>query len=183
MALELGDQLRALDAQPDHVFVVAGTSAAGLALAGKLLGTAYRVHAVSVTESSAVLLAREVAFARYVCDLLDLPGTLESEDICLHDEYVGAGYGVATPEAVAALRQAARAEGLFLDPIYTGRAFAALLGAVRAGHVLAGEVAVFVHTGGLPALFAYADAMLALPDDGAQTSGESDQGVVTSRQA
>jgi hypothetical protein len=58
-----------------------------------------------------------------------------------------------------------------------------LLGAIRAGHVRAGEVAVFVHTGGLPALFAYADAVMALPDDGAQASGQSRQGVVTSRPA
>jgi D-cysteine desulfhydrase/L-cysteate sulfo-lyase len=163
--LELLEQLQALDVQADHMVIVAGSSAAGLALAAKLLGVPVRVHAVSVTESSAALRARAVAYARAACELLGLPPVLQEDDLCLHDEYVGAGYQVATPEAVAAIRQAARAEGLLLDPIYTGRGFAALLGAIRDGHIRAGEVAVFVHTGGLPALFAYDKALLSLPDN------------------
>ncbi|GAB7036563.1 MULTISPECIES: pyridoxal-phosphate dependent enzyme [Catenuloplanes] len=63
-------------------------------------------------------------------------------------ERIGAGYATVTDEVRAALRLAARTEGLFLDPIYTGRAMAGL--AATAG---AGDRVVFLHTGGLPGLF------------------------------
>ncbi|WP_238010706.1 pyridoxal-phosphate dependent enzyme [Dactylosporangium sp. AC04546] len=68
---------------------------------------------------------------------------------------VGAGYGALAPGVAGALRLAARTEGLFLDPTYTGRALAGLRACVADGRIGAGERTVFVHTGGLPGLFAH----------------------------
>ncbi|HRI56907.1 MAG TPA: D-cysteine desulfhydrase family protein, partial [Anaerolineae bacterium] len=59
----------------------------------------------------------------------------------------------------AALRLLASSEGLLLDPVYTGRALAGLLDLIRQGRFAAEETVVFWHTGGLPALFAYADQL------------------------
>lgn len=70
----------------------------------------------------------------------------------------GDGYGSPTESCREALDLAARTEGLLLDPVYTGKALAGLIGAAREGRIRPGQKVVFVHTGGLPALFATAYA-------------------------
>ncbi|MFD0484560.1 pyridoxal-phosphate dependent enzyme [Kineococcus sp. GCM10028916] len=75
-----------------------------------------------------------------------------------HDQ-VGGGYGVLTPAVAEAVALVARTEGIVLDPVYTGRAAAGLLAAVRAGDVGAGERTVLLHSGGLPGLFGHPQAV------------------------
>ncbi|MDQ1436427.1 MAG: D-cysteine desulfhydrase [Acidimicrobiaceae bacterium] len=70
----------------------------------------------------------------------------------------GAGYGATTDECREALGLAAATEGLVLDPVYTGKAMAGLIAARREGRVAPDTRTVFVHTGGMPALFAHAYA-------------------------
>lgn len=77
---------------------------------------------------------------------------------CL-DDWVGPGYSLPSPEMVAAVRTAARTEGVLLDPVYTGKAFAGLLGLIERGEIGAGERVLFVHTGGAPVLHAYAGVL------------------------
>ena len=69
-----------------------------------------------------------------------------------HDR-IGAGYGAPTDECLRAMEIMARTEGLVLDPVYSGKAMAGLMAAVAAGTVRPGSRVVFVHTGGMPALF------------------------------
>lgn len=71
---------------------------------------------------------------------------------------VGAGYGTLTDEVRAALSLLARTEGIVLDPVYTGRAAAGLVAAVRTGDIRPGERTVLLHSGGLPGLFGHPDA-------------------------
>jgi D-cysteine desulfhydrase family pyridoxal phosphate-dependent enzyme len=66
----------------------------------------------------------------------------------------GAGYGKPTPECLEAIRAAARLEGLILDPVYTGKAMAGLIGWIREGRFGERQSVLFWHTGGAPALFA-----------------------------
>jgi D-cysteine desulfhydrase family pyridoxal phosphate-dependent enzyme len=80
---------------------------------------------------------------------------LTSDDVVVHDEF-GGTYGVATPECVKAIHLAARTEGLLLDPVYTGKAMAGLADLIHRGRWRSGQNVVFWHTGGQPALFAYA---------------------------
>ncbi len=70
-----------------------------------------------------------------------------------HDRF-GAAYGAQTEETRQALRLAARCEGLILDPVYTGKAMAGLVAGVASGRIPVDARVVFIHTGGLPALFA-----------------------------
>jgi L-cysteate sulfo-lyase len=74
-------------------------------------------------------------------------------------DQVGIGYGHLSDSVRAALRVAARTEGLILDPIYTGRAMAGLAAAVTDGTIRPGQRTVFLHSGGLPGLFGHPDAM------------------------
>lgn len=157
-SIELLEQLRAAgagDGQRVHLFLVGGTSAAGLALGGKLLGASWRVHAVSVGGTAEAVRRMELDLAASVADLLDLPVRLEPNDIDVHDEYVGERYGATPPTTLEAIKLAARTDAIFMDPVYTGKAFSGLVGEVRAGAIGKDDIAVFVHTGGLPIIFAY----------------------------
>lgn len=78
-------------------------------------------------------------------------GMLES-DLDLRLEWAGRAYGIPSPAGNAAIEYLARREGIFLDPVYTGKAFSGLLDLARQGE-LSGRI-LFWHTGGLPALFA-----------------------------
>ncbi|KAA8492279.1 D-cysteine desulfhydrase [Porphyridium purpureum] len=71
------------------------------------------------------------------------------------DKYVGPGYSLPTRESTQAIEVLARTQGILLDPVYTGKAFAGLLGLIREGHFRPGTNVVFLHTGGSPALFEY----------------------------
>lgn len=84
--------------------------------------------------------------------LLGLDHRLEPSDFRLSFDFVGPGYGIPSAEGDAAIERLARAEGIFLDPVYSGKAFAALL-ALAERKAIAGKV-LFWHTGGLPTLFA-----------------------------
>jgi D-cysteine desulfhydrase family pyridoxal phosphate-dependent enzyme len=75
------------------------------------------------------------------------------EDVIVLDEY-GGTYGHPTPECIEAIKLAARAEGLLLDPVYTGKAMAGLADLIRRGRWGREHTVVFWHTGGQPALFA-----------------------------
>ncbi len=74
--------------------------------------------------------------------------------VLVDHEHVGAGYGELSDECLEAIRLVARTEGLLLDPVYSGKAMAALLSALRGGRIGAGDSVVFWATGGSPALFA-----------------------------
>lgn len=76
-----------------------------------------------------------------------------AETIVDHTRF-GEGYGKITEESLKAIRQTARLEGIVLDPVYTGKAMAGLIGWVREGKITADDTVVFWHTGGAVALFA-----------------------------
>jgi len=156
-SIELRDQLVAAGVDPAraHLFLVHGTSAAGLALGGKLLGIGWRVHAVSVGGAAGAIVKLELDLSARVADLLDLPARLDASEFDVHDQYVGERYGHATPGALEAIKLAARTDAIFTDPVYTGKALSGMIGELRAGHVPADNTAVFIHTGGLPIIFAY----------------------------
>jgi D-cysteine desulfhydrase len=67
---------------------------------------------------------------------------------------VGPGYGKPTDAAKEAIELCASLEGLLLDPVYSAKAMAALIADRRSGQLPSGQPTVFVHTGGLPSLFA-----------------------------
>jgi len=92
-----------------------------------------------------------------VLELLDgVPGVrVRGADLHLDRGQIGAGYAALTPAAREAMRLAARTEGIFLDPTYTARALAGLIGCVADGRIQREHRTVFLHTGGLPGLFGH----------------------------
>ena len=84
--------------------------------------------------------------------------SLDPQALRMRTDQVGAGYGRLTEATAAAIRLTARAEGIVLDPTYTGRAMAGLIAAVRDGDLDRDAPVVFWHTGGLPGLFGHPEA-------------------------
>jgi len=71
-------------------------------------------------------------------------------------DFVGERYGVPSEAGNEAVRLFAETEGIILDPVYTGKAAAGMLAHIRQGMFDPGDVLVFVHTGGSPAIFTHA---------------------------
>ncbi|WP_188510555.1 pyridoxal-phosphate dependent enzyme [Conyzicola nivalis] len=135
--------------EPDHVVVAVGS---GGTMAGlvKVLG-AKRVLGV---DCGAVDDARGT-----VADLLRGMGSaVAPEELRIDGNQIGRGYARLEPATRAAMTEFAQAEGILLDPTYTGRAGAGLISAVRSGEIRPGERTVFLHTGGLPGLFGHPEA-------------------------
>lgn len=87
---------------------------------------------------------------------IGIPQRLEAADIDITFDHISPGYGKIGPDCVDALSLMARTEGILLDPVYTGKALAGLIHDIRSGVLTSADSVVFIHTGGTPALFAYA---------------------------
>ena len=90
--------------------------------------------------------------------LLKPGASLSSADIVIDGAHRGEGYGIPTDGMRAAVRLMARIEGVLLDPVYSGKAFAGLLHDVRSGRYRPGDAVLFLMIGGVPGLFAYPSA-------------------------
>ena len=90
---------------------------------------------------------------REAAALLEADVTVTAEDFHLTD-MCGPGYAVPSPEGNEAIDLMAREEGLFLDPVYTGKAFAGLIKMAREGMFRETDNVLFLHSGGAGGLFA-----------------------------
>jgi D-cysteine desulfhydrase len=93
--------------------------------------------------------------ASAICALLGAPHHFSPQDVPLIERtYVGPAYARPTPESTEAIRLVARNEGAILDPVYSSKAMAGLIDLAKQGRWGRGEHVVFLHTGGMPALWA-----------------------------
>ncbi len=160
--VELDQQLAALGVDPHYVYLAgANVTPAGLVVGLRALGRRTKVVAIAPIrwqEDRATDIAR---IANATAGRLGIDLTIDPADVISDNGYIGARYGVVTAEGRAALRLVARTEGLFLDPVYSSKAMAGLIDHIRTGRVGKEDTVVFLHTGGTPALFAYADDLVA----------------------
>ena len=98
--------------------------------------------------------------AQAVADLLGLDMTVPREAVLTFGEYWRPKYSVPNTKMVEAVQMLARTEGILLDPVYTGKVMAGLIGLSRAGYFRADENVLFLHTGGATALHAYEPQVL-----------------------
>jgi D-cysteine desulfhydrase len=181
VAAEVTEQLRADGARPALLPLGGSTAIAarGYLEAGReLLGQLPDLHTAVVALGSGGTMAGLVAalgpervFGVDVGALVDPPGTVAelasqvgSRPVAVGDlrislDQIGAGYPDVTARSMEAMHLVGRTEALVLDPIYTGRAMAALVAAVKDGTIAPGVKTVFLHTGGMPGLFGYQEAV------------------------
>jgi len=159
--LELMEQLSATGQRLDHI--VFGTSSggtqAGIALGARIAGFAGQLHGLSIDKDDPENEEYEIEVAQIANECAAYIGStvrLSQNDVQVVYGYAGEGYGIVSQLEREAIRLMARREGIILDPVYAGRAFGALLDLIRKGVFKQGEQVLFWHTGGSPALFAYA---------------------------
>ena len=159
-ALELDAQLEAMGVRADYMYVSgANMTPAGLLVGMRALGAATRVvdiTPITWTEDRQTDIAR---IANAAAARLELDLAIRPEDVINEDAYIGERYGVVTPEGKEAFTLAAQTEGIILDPVYTSKAMAGLIDHIRTGRIGKHETVVFLHTGGVPAVFAYAEEL------------------------
>lgn len=143
----------------DRVVVASGSAGTHAGLLVGLTGcsSGMPLTGINVRRPQAEQEGNVHALALATAELAGAPAPPREAVVALGD-WVGPGYSLPTPEMVEAVRLFARLEGVLLDPVYTGKAAAGLIGLARRGD-LAGERVLFVHTGGSPALYAYADVL------------------------
>ncbi len=140
----------------DHLVCAEGSGGtmAGLALGAKLFLPGTRVHGMMVDTDpfdkiTPALMCEAAA-------LLEADVEISASDFTLRD-MCGPGYAKPSEEGMAAIRLLASREGIFLDPVYTGKAFAGLLAMAKEGAFAPTDKVLFVHTGGAGGIFAVTD--------------------------
>ncbi|PZC48619.1 MAG: D-cysteine desulfhydrase/L-cysteate sulfo-lyase [Chloroflexi bacterium] len=154
--LEINDQLNELQIHEPKIYVVTGASHGGLALGVKLLSLPWAVIGVHVAPKD-IYFADTVGWANTAAELMGLPARLNWEDIDETFDYIGPGYPDPSLQCLEAIRLMAELEGVILEPIYTGKALAAVIDHIRQGVLTSEDTVLFMHTGGLPELFNFAD--------------------------
>lgn len=147
--------------EPDYLYLATtGATHAGLVLGSRALGLGTTVQAIAQIVWGGDVPEVVAGIARSLATELDLDVPLDATSIRHDEAYVGPGYGLLSREARVAIELVARTEGLLLDPFYTGKAMAGLIDHIRRGTVRPGSRVVFIHTGGLPALFTEAEHLV-----------------------
>jgi 1-aminocyclopropane-1-carboxylate deaminase/D-cysteine desulfhydrase-like pyridoxal-dependent ACC family enzyme len=117
----------------------------------------YRICGIAVSGGEPEKTQRAVRIAGEAAQILGATSKVSPQDLINDENYIGPGYGIATPGCVEAIRLLACSEGIMLDPVYTGKAMAGMIDHIRRGDLDPSETVVFLHTGGTPALFAHVD--------------------------
>jgi D-cysteine desulfhydrase family pyridoxal phosphate-dependent enzyme len=153
--VELLEQAGKQDFEINYVLHSSGSGGTqgGLAVGAKALKEDTKVLGISVSEEKEPYGKEVLTIAQDTVKALSLDLDVEKEDIIIFDEYLKEGYGILNKEVSEAIRFVATKEGIFLDPVYTGKAMAALIDLVKKGYFKKEDKIVFFHTGGTPALF------------------------------
>jgi len=158
---EIAEQLTALGLEAEAFYVSSsGATGAGVALGRELLGLKAKARLIcpmpwpwSIPEAT----ARD---ANAAAKLLGFPQRLNASQIDADETFIEPGYGMPSLRGREALNALARSEAILLDPVYSAKAMAGLIADARHGKYSPGSVLVFIHTGGVPAIFAEPEKVL-----------------------
>lgn len=160
-AAETKIQLDKMHVAPNHVVIPSGS---GLTHSGFLRGARainweVPIHGICVRRSAELQHPRILQRSAELNDMLQGGKPVSDDDVMVDDTVLYPGYGQLNNEVREAIELTARLEGILLDPVYTGRCMAGLIDLVRRGKINQGDHVLFIHTGGLPGIFAYENEM------------------------
>jgi L-cysteate sulfo-lyase len=159
VALELLAQANEVGLRIDRLVHATGSAGtqAGLVAGMHALNAGIRVLGIGVRNPKEKQEATVHALAEATLAKLGVPGGIPRASVEANCDYVGAGYGIPTDGMAEAVKLVARTEGIFLDPVYSGKGMDGLLDLIRKGAFGPDENVVFLHTGGQVGLFGYSD--------------------------
>ena len=166
-AEELFGQARELGIDPAAIYAPAGSGGthAGLLAGARLLGRGTQIFGISVNVDAVTLANNIHVMMKQAISLVGAETEIPLSDIAISGDFIHPGYGQANAEGAEAIRIMAETEGHLLDPIYAGKALAALIRDVRNGRYSQKENIVFLYTGGTPNLFTHGKELLELMND------------------
>ncbi len=146
------------DVNPDCIVIPSssGGTQAGMVVGAQLYNFQGEVLGISIDTPEAELCLNVTELANQTAGFLGSNKTITADSINVSADYLGDGYGILGALEINAIRTFSRLEGIFLDPVYTGRAAGGLLDLAARGYFTTGQTVLFWHTGGSPALFAEA---------------------------
>ncbi len=161
---EIVEQLAERNLTPDAIYVSSsGATGAGVALGAKLLGLTCPVRLICPMHWPWHIPTALAQDANDAAAMLGLPHRLSAADIDADESFVAPGYGKPSPAGQEAMHLLARTTAILTDPVYSAKALAGLIADVRAHKYPKDAVIVFIHTGGVPAIFANPQQVLNPP--------------------
>lgn len=159
---ELESQRQSLNVNFTHIVFASSSGAthAGLMLGNKIVDNGCQIVGINIDKGEMDKVPFDqhiITLANNTAQLIDAGFSFTADDLILNSDYVGEGYGVIGEIENEAIAMTAQNEGILLDPVYTGRAMGGLIDMIRSGDIKQTDSVLFWHTGGAPALFAYAD--------------------------
>ena len=136
-----------------HATGSSGTQA-GLLAGKKYFNCNIPITGICVRHKKDIQIDKVYAEAKKACEKLQCE-ILDKSDVIVYDEYIGSGYGEPTEGMVEATKLLAKKEAILLDPVYTGKGFAGLIGLIRKKKFSKNDKVLFIHTGGAVSLSAY----------------------------
>jgi 1-aminocyclopropane-1-carboxylate deaminase len=155
------DEVRAQEAglgfKFDYIVVctVTGSTHAGMLVGFAADGRADRVVGIDASGTPDQTRAQVLEIARNTAALVGLGREIAADDLTLITDYAYPAYGVPSDETNAAIRLAARLEGMMTDPVYEGKSMQGLIDLTRKGYFAPGSKVVYAHLGGVPAINGY----------------------------
>ncbi|MBN1980472.1 MAG: D-cysteine desulfhydrase family protein [Chitinivibrionales bacterium] len=162
---ELMQQMKQLSIDLDSIVFASssGGTHAGLLVGAAECGYQGTIRGVKIDKESIGSLPFRTTvtqIAASAATMMNIPFHPTAADVILNEQFCNAGYGTITSVEKDAIRMVAEYEGIVLDPVYTGRAMAGLIALIRDGCYSTSQTVLFLHTGGAPALFAYAQELV-----------------------
>jgi 1-aminocyclopropane-1-carboxylate deaminase/D-cysteine desulfhydrase-like pyridoxal-dependent ACC family enzyme len=161
-AFELHQQLLDRDIDANYIFtpVGSGVTQAGLVLGAKLLNWRLKVVGMAGTPGTAPDHRSRIAdIVERAAGLLNQDVHINPEEIIVDDAYAGESYGKPTLDVIESILLVGKTEGLILDPVYSGKNMTGMIDWIKKGRLTAKDTAIFLHTGGTPALFNQAESL------------------------
>ena len=154
--VELSEQAEQKGLEFDYLYHAAGSGGtmAGLVAGRKLLGKDIVIRSIAVLDPGRTYVDRRTVLANKALEYISATPEVVKEDFSLDTGFYAPGYECPNEGATEAIKLLAKTEGILIDPVYTGKAFAGLIHDVRTGKIKPGSNVVFLHTGGATTLFA-----------------------------
>lgn len=132
-----------------------GGTHGGLVVGNILSDIKTAIKAYNVEPDQGQLLSHTLKITNEALDLCGSRVSLNEEDLKLSNQYAGKAYGIPEDYHIDTIKFLAKHQGIFLDPVYTSKAFTGLLMDIQNNLIKKGEKVLYIHTGGMPGIFAY----------------------------
>jgi len=158
-ALEILEQMKAENLEFDYIVCGSGSTGTHAGILTGIAGSGSKIPVVGISVSRQTKQQQEMVYklVQTTSERVGVDESIAIEQVVVQDQFVGEGYSIPTDSMIEAVKMFGSLEGLILDPVYTGKIGAGLIGLVRNGYFKKTDKILFLHTGGSPALYAYAN--------------------------